>query len=121
MDVHDEIEVVRRHVPDRPVAHDAGIVDDDVELAVRVDGLLHHIVCLLLVADVAVVRRGGAASSLDDADDHVGISAATLTADRRADIVDDHCGAVFRDFERMAATDAVAGSGDEGDPSFEEA
>ena len=45
------------HVPDRGVAHDAGVVDDDVELAEGVDRLLDDLAGLLVVGDVGVSCR----------------------------------------------------------------
>ena len=121
VDVHHDVPVLDRHVPDGGVAHDAGVVHDDVELAVGVDGLLHHLAALLVVRDVAVVRGGDAALGLDEVDGLVGGATGALAGDAATEVVDDDLGAVLGQLHGVAPADAVAGSGDDGDLAVEHA
>src|SRR4051812_4105313 len=117
---HDRIEVVRIHVPDHAVAHDAGVVHEDVEPAPRVDRLLHHLPGRVVVGHVGVVGDRLAAPLLDDLDCEVGVAARALTAHRSPDVVDDDLGALLGQLHRVAPPDAVPGSGDDGDLAVEQ-
>jgi hypothetical protein len=70
--VDHRVEIVFRHVPDHLLAQHAGDVDEDVDLAERVDALGDHASGLLVVGDAVVVGDGGAAGRLDLIDDIVG-------------------------------------------------
>ncbi len=110
-----------RHVPDRAVAHDAGVVHEDVELARSVDRLLHHRAGGVVVGDVGVVGHRLAAPLLDDLHGQIGVVARPLAADRPPDVVDDDPGALLGQLHRVAPPDAVAGAGDDGDLAVEQA
>ena len=69
VDLVDEVPVGLRHLRERDVAEDAGVVDDDVDLAERVDRGLDDLVAVL---DRVVVGDRLAAGGLDLGDDLVG-------------------------------------------------
>ena len=111
VDPHDDVEVVGRHVPDGPVPDDARVVDQDVEAPVGVDRLIDELLGRRLVADVAVVGHGGAAAPGDQVHGEIGVTAAAVPADRRADVVDDDLGPPAGQLERVPPPDAVTGPG----------
>src|SRR5690606_35286932 len=117
---HDGVEVLRRHVPDGAVTDDAGVVHEDVEAPPGVDRLGDHPAGTLVVGHVLVVGDGGSAPRLDELDGQVGVPRRPLTVDRRAQVVDDHLGAVLRQLQRVPATDAVARPRDDGDLALEQ-
>ena len=80
LEVHpdDGVPLLLGGVHQHPVAHEAGVVDQDVEAAERVDRLLHHRRGLLEVGDVGAVGDGLAAQRLDLGDDLVGRLAGRL-------------------------------------------
>src|SRR5690606_30259370 len=93
-----------------------GVVDDDVERAVGVDRLAHEVLCVVPVADVAVVRHRLAAAVLDDLHDLVGRTlVAALTLRRAAVVVHDDLGPLRGELERLPAADSSAGAGDDRD------
>ena len=116
----DGVEVLFGHVPDGGVAHDPGIVHQDVEPAVGVDGLLDHGAGILEAGDVAVVGRGLAAALGDDVHGEVGVPTLTLAADRAAQIVDDDLGPLLGQLHGVTPADAVPGPGDDGDLAVEQ-
>jgi hypothetical protein len=69
VDLVDQVPVGLRHLLERDVAQDPGVVDQDVDLAERVDRGLDDLVAVL---DRVVVRDGVAALVLDLGDDLVG-------------------------------------------------
>jgi hypothetical protein len=104
----------------RRVTHDARVVDDDVELAERVDRLLDELAGLLEVGDVGVVGNGRATGLLDQRDRVVGGPAGALTAYRAAQVVDDHLGALAGQLHCVSTADAVSGTGDDRDLAVEQ-
>ena len=74
------------HVVDQDVLGDPGVVDEDVEAAQLVDGLLDHRLGLLVVGDVARDRGGLAALFLDRGHDlfGLGLAGSVVDADRGA-------------------------------------
>ena len=66
---HDEVPVLVGHVLEADVAQDAGVVDEHVDTAVRLDGSLDDLVAIL---DAVVVGSRLAARGLDLLDDKVG-------------------------------------------------
>src|ERR1700742_627495 len=106
---HHQVEVVGGHIPDRFVANDARVVDDDVQPAQLRVGTLDGEVDLLLVAYIAEVGNCGAPTAFDDPPLFVGHLAGALAGQASAEVVDDHGGAVLGEFECVAAPDAVPG------------
>src|SRR6202041_1950573 len=102
VDPHHQVEIVGGHVPDRLVANDSRIVDDDVQPAQLRVGTLHGKVDLLLVTDIAEVGNGGATAAFDNRHHFVGDFAGALAGQAGAEVVDDHGGAVLGQFERVA-------------------
>ena len=97
------------------VAHEAGVVHDDVEAAEGVDRGLHERTGRREVGDVGAVRDRLPAEAADLLDDFVrrrGGTAATVVL--HAEIIDDHLRAGARERERMGAAEAAAGAGDDG-------
>src|SRR6202035_4554814 len=82
VDAHHEIEVLSRHVPDGTVADDAGVVDQDVELAELRVGALDHGVGLVLVADVAEVRDRLPPALGDELHDPFGVATLAFAPNR---------------------------------------
>ena len=111
VDADDVVPLLLRHREDHPVAQDAGVVHEHVELAEGVDGLLHHGAGLLEVGDVGAVHHGLAAHRLDLGDHLVGrarVGAAAVGLG--AEVVDDHRRALAGQHQRVLAPDAAAGA-----------
>ena len=107
-------------LPDRGVAGDAGVVDEDVEPAELVDGLLHHAPGAFEVGDVLVVRGRLAAALANEIDGEVGVLAGALALEAGAEIVDEDLGALLGQLERVTAADAVARAGHDRHPAVEQ-
>ena len=107
------VEVLDRHVEDRAVAHDSGVVDNDVEPTQVVGGLGDHGLGLRGIRHVRVVGMCAAAALGDDVDGQVRIATGTLAGDRTAEVVDDHCGALTGQFHGVSTADAVPSAGDD--------
>ena len=123
LEVHVEhrVDQVGRHVVERLVAQDAGVVDDDVDLAERVDGGLDDGLAALGRGDGVVVGHGLAAGRLDLVDD-LSARPRRRTAgavDRAAEVVDDDQRAALGEQERVGAAEAAAGAGDDRDLAVE--
>ena len=94
MHLHDDIEIVEGHLGERLVAEDASVIDEDVDLAERVDGGLDHVGGAHPVGDAVIVGDGLAAGLFDLVDDGVGRRVgAALAVGRDAGIIDDDLGA----------------------------
>ena len=72
VDLDDEVPLVLGHVGEHAVAQDAGVVDDDVEPAEGLDGLVDHLLRGREVAHVGAVDRRFAAHRLDLVDHLLG-------------------------------------------------
>ena len=119
MDVDDRVPLLLGHVGEHPVAQDAGVVDDDVQIAERLDRGVDEALGSLPAADTVAVGDGLAAHPLDLVDDLLGRrQVAAAAVDRPAEIVDDDLGTVLGKAERVLATDAAARSGDDRDATF---
>ena len=95
MDVDDRVPLGLGHVRQHPVAQDAGVVDQDVEVAERVDRRSDHALGTLEVGDVLAVGDRLTAHRRDLVDHLLGrAEVAAGTVDRAAEVVDDHLGAV---------------------------
>ena len=120
VDVDDGVEQLRRHVVERLVAQDAGVVDDDVDPSEGVDGRLDDGLATLGRGHAAGVGDRDAAEVVDLLGGGLGRPlAAALAADRRAQVVDDDLGAARRQQERVLAAEAPAGAGDDCDSVLE--
>jgi hypothetical protein len=118
----DDVEVLGRHREHHPVAQDAGVVHEHVELAEAVDRRLDDVLGAVEVGDRVVARNRLAAARLDDVDDLVrGPLVGAVARDRDTEVVDDDLGAVIREQDRLAAADAVAGTRDDRDLAVEHA
>ena len=120
MDVEDRVPLVFRHVEDHPVAQDAGIVDQDVQLAERGDGGFDDALGAVEVGHALEVRHRFAAEGFDFVHDllrRTGIRSRPVEA--AAEVVHDDFGPVFGQEQGFFAADAAAGTGDYGDSSIE--
>jgi hypothetical protein len=68
VDLEDQVPILVLHVLEADVAQNTGIVDEDVDAAVGLDGRLDNLVAILYTV---VVGDGLAASSLDLVDDDI--------------------------------------------------
>ena len=113
VDVDDDVPLLFGHVEDHPVAQDAGVVDQDVQPAEVVQGLLYHPLAGGHVGDRVVVGDGVAAGVLDRGHHLVGRRRLTVqfAALRAAVVVDHHPRALGSQQERMSASDPASGAG----------
>ena len=120
VDVEHGVEVVPGQLRERLVAQDAGVVDDDVDLAERVDRGLDDALAALGGGHRVVVRHGVAAGGLDLVDDLLrGCVVAALAVDRAAEVVDDDLRAAARHLEGVGPAQPAAGAGHDRDPAIE--
>ena len=112
--VEHRVHLVGRHVLERRVAQDAGVVDDDVDLAEGVDGRLHDRRAALGRGDAVVVGDGLAAGRLDLVDDLLGgrLGAAGAVGGA-AEVVDDDERAPLGEVEGVRPAEAAAGARDD--------
>ena len=104
------------HVGEHAVAQDAGVVDERVEPAERVDRALDHAARAGEVGDVLAVGDGFAAHRLDLLDDfHRGAERPAVAVHVAAEVVDDDLGALGGVGQRVLAADAPSRSGDDDD------
>ena len=109
----DVVPVGLGHVEAHLVAQDAGIVDDDVDVAEGVDRLIDEPLAATPRGDVVTVDHGLATVVDDDVDDLLcGVDVATLTLERGADIVDDDLRTLACEQQRLFASDASSSAGD---------
>jgi hypothetical protein len=123
LEVHpdDGVPLLLGGVDEHPVAHEPGVVDEDVETTERVDRLLHHRRGSLEVGDVGTVHDGLAPTRLDLGDDLMGRGLSRVVAgERDAVVVDDDLGAVPGQLERVRATDPSTGAGHDRDPALQQ-
>ena len=116
----DRIPLLLRHVEEHAIAQDAGHVHDDVETAVRVDGLRDHRAHRSVVGDVGVVGAAGAAGGLDLVDDLTGGARVGIVAvERDADVVHHDRRPLAGQADGDRGADATAGAGDDRHSSVE--
>ncbi len=117
VDAVDEVPVVRCDLLEGRVAQDAGVVDDDVDLAERVHGGLDDLGAIL---DRVVVGDGFTAGVLDLLDDGVRrrgpFARAVVLA---AEVVDDHLRPARGEEQRMGLPETITSTGDDDDASIE--
>ena len=119
MDANDIVPLLLGHVEDHAVAQDAGHVDEDVQPAELVEGLLDHALAAIDVGDSVEVRDGLAAGGADLVGDVLRRTGVRLRAvDVHAEVVDDDAGAFLGKELGDAAPDAAARSGDYRDASI---
>ena len=123
LEVHgdDRVEVFFGHLDERPVADDARVVDQDVDLAERVDGRLHDALSAVELRD-RVVARDGLASERLDLLAHLrrGVLFRAPAVDAAADVVDDDARAFAGHAQHELAADPASGPGDDGDPTVQQ-
>ena len=120
VDVDDDVPLVLGHVEDHPVAQDAGVVDQDVEPAERVERLLDHALAGVHVGHRVVVGDGVAAGVLDRGHDLVGRSglAVEFAALGAAVVVDHDPCALRREQQGVSAANPAAGAGHDRDAAI---
>jgi hypothetical protein len=116
VNVEDELEVLRVHLREALVTQHAGIVDEDVDAPEGVDRLLDEAGYADVVGDRGAVGNGFAAKGLDFLDDLLGsFGRAARAVDAAAEVVDHDLGAAAGEFEGVAAAEATACTGHDGD------
>ena len=117
VDAVDEVPVLRRHLLERRVAQDPGVVHDDVDPLPRVERRLND---LRAVLNGVVVGNGFSARFLDLVDDLVRRGGRlAVTVSRAPQVVHDDLRAARREEQCVRAAQSVAGPRDDGDPSVE--
>jgi hypothetical protein len=109
VDADDGVPFVGGHVEDHAVAEDPGDVDEDVEAAVLADGGLDEVLGGFVVGDVGAVSDGAAAGLgdfLDDLPGRPGVVPGPVQG--RAEVVDDHRGALPGQQQRHRPPDPAA-------------
>src|SRR2546428_3228716 len=107
VDPHDAVPVLFGEIHDVGAARDAGVVDEDIDLAEGVDGLADHPVDALEVADVGPEGQALAAERADGVGRRLG---GPLLEVDRYDVR-----AALRQGQRRRAADAARGTGDDRD------
>ena len=102
VDVEHRLELVVGHLVGDAVAGVAGVVDDDVDLAELVDGLLDQLVRHALLGEVAAEHRGLARDLRR-----------RLLGDVAVEVVDEHARALLGEQLRGRAADSTRRSGDD--------
>jgi hypothetical protein len=117
----DRVPLILGGVDEHPVADESGVVDEDVQPSVRLDGLSHH---RLGIREVGHISRIGnrLPTCGNDLLDHLlrGRFAGALARQRDAEVVDDHLRTMTGELERVSPADASPRSGDDRDPAFEQ-
>ena len=118
----DGIELVLTGVGDHPVAHNAGIVDQNVEPTERIDRGLDQSCRLVPIGDIRATGDGFPTGRNDFINN--ALRGAT-TAGRRSiqshtDVVDHNLCAFSGEGQRMCSTDSTTGTGDDDNPTIEQ-
>ena len=126
LEVHpdDVVPLLLAHVDEEPVPQDAGVVDQHVEVAERLDRRLDQALAALPVGHVVTVGDGTAAGGHDLGDHLLGRGAAVAAARTAvvggpATVVHHDGGALGREEQGVLTTDAAPSAGDDRDPSLE--
>ena len=115
VDVEDRVDQVGAHVVERLVAQDAGIVDDDVDRAERVDGGLDDRLATLWGSDRVGVGDCFASGGLDLVHHELGGALVRArTVDRAAEVVDDDERTACRHHQRVLPAEAATRTSDDG-------
>src|SRR5579883_1160273 len=118
--LHDEVEILDRHVVEGLVAQHAGVVHHDVDRAEGIDGRLDDVRRALGIGDRIVVRHRLSARRLDLGHHLVGSRVvAALTVHRAARIVHHDLRAAAGQQHRMRPAQPIARTGDDGDAIVE--
>ena len=118
----DIVPLLLRHVENHAVAQNPGDIDQNIELAEFLDGLIDEALAAFHGRDVHVVGGRFPARGLDLLDHLVGRRLGfLLTRDGNTEIVDDHGRAVRRQQFGYSATDTASAAGDCGYFSIEHA
>ncbi len=112
VDVDDRVPLLLGHLPDDAVPGDAGVADQNVEAAERLEHPRHHGLGVGVARHVGLDRQTLATQLLDLGHDRLGLVVV-------ASVVDRHVGALARQLERDRPADAEAAAGDDGALSFE--
>ena len=118
--VDDSVPFFLGHVDEHPVAQDAGVVDENVEIAERLDRTVDQTLRTLPVSDVIAVDDRLATERLDLFDDMLcrgQIRAGTVVGPTQ--IVDDETSPLAREQQRVLTPDATACAGDDCDSAVE--
>ena len=117
MDLDDRVPLVDGHVDQHPVPQDAGVVDQHVEPAERLDRGVDQPLGALPVGHVVAVGHGFAAGRPDLVDHLTGWAGGPAAAvDLGAQVVDHDLGPLPGELQGVAPADAPAGSGHDHDP-----
>ncbi len=120
VDGDDVVPLLLRHVHQHPVAQDAGVVHEDVEIAERLDGRIDQPLTALPIGDAVAVGDGFPAHRLDLLGHRFGGRLVVATAvGGTPEVVHDHLRAFSGEQQRMLAANATSRAGDDGDPAFE--
>ena len=120
VDIDHRLPVLGRHLVEHPVAQDAGGVEDDMQPAEFVAGLLHHVEAVLETRDRAEIRGRLAARRLDLVHDRLGRRpVAALAAAADAGIVDNDARTVRRHHLRNFGADAAPRTGADRNPPIQ--
>ena len=119
VDLDDRVPLLLGHVHEHAVAQDAGVVDEHVEAAERLDGGVDEALGALPVGDVVAVGDGLAAHRLDLVDDVLRRAGRlTRAVHLAAEVVHHDLGPVRRQHQRVLAADAPARAGHDRDSSL---
>ena len=124
LEVHsdDGVELLLTGIGDHPVAHDAGVIDQDVESAEGIDGGLDQPGRLVPISYIRATGDGFPTGR----DDFVNnaLRRATTTGGRSvqsdADVVDHYSRALSSEGQRMRTPDSATGAGNDDNSTVEE-
>ena len=121
VDGDDGVPLVLGHVDDHPVAQDAGVVDEDVEVAERLDRRVDQPLGALPVGDVVAVddRLAAQVALISATTCWAGVASPPVAVVGAAEVVDDDLGALRGEQQRVLAADAASRSGDDRDATVE--
>jgi len=119
MDPDHRVPLLRRHVGERPIPEDPGIVDEHVEVAKGLHRQLNQLPRLLPIGDVVVTVDGPTSTRLDLPCDLPGRGAVRAgPVYVPAEVIDHHPGPFRGEEQRVGAAKASAGAGHNGDPAI---
>jgi hypothetical protein len=117
--VDDRVPLLLRHVRQHAVTQDAGVVDDGVEIAERLDRSVDESLRTFPRRHAVAVGHGLATHPLDLLDDLLGgTEVATGAVDVATEIVDHDLGAVRRQAQGMLTADPAPGTGHDGNSTL---